>query len=139
MSKENQSQRRYCRKVGHYLICGRETKSKLLAGLYEEITNDKNKSMTYAQIVEAYGAPKSAAQSLQAVIEEDEANCCRRRKTVLLCIVLVILAIAFAISAYIAVYMVRFVRHNMPVSSIEEISEGPFDESDDISWVECVD
>lgn len=74
--------KKYCRKVGRYLVCLSKTKKRLLGGLEQELWDLPAKEVNSVSGIEArYGSPQKIARELQETVSVDErSKSLRRRK-----------------------------------------------------------
>ena len=128
--------RRYCRRVGHYLICGKDHKKALLAGLAEELSErELSETLTIRDLYEAVGTPREMAAQLQSSVDAREARRVRTRRKCgwILCGLAFVLAVTLT-----CILWAKHLASIQPVYYKEYITYGDEPYFPDTIWVDSI-
>lgn len=127
---------KYLKKAARFLVCGKETKRRLLDGFYEEITDSNDAFTSEKEIIGVYGTPEEFANALQLGVSEEERKRClqqkkhRLRRCLLIGILVVVLAVALSVVISSYYYDITPIHYAQDVGNDVAITEN----LDAVSW-----
>ena len=106
----NSAIRRYCKRVGRYLMCRKAHKKGLLDGLMTELSDQQlPPDVSMRELIIRFGEPRETAEQLQTSVDAEEAYHMRKREKRR--IIMIAGAVLLFVSACAVMVSCYFIKH----------------------------